>query len=196
MRQTEQVGTLDMSKAARERETPIVVAASHADPIAVAVESEQRHDDEIQVARGNQTVGMYVRFGDFVSVSNQLITWLPAAEQQPSMKKRVKYRQVAVLAECRGLLHERHGVDLTCAAKVPGKGFCPTKPGKLLYLPGNRGGSKCLRAIRQGKAYTFEVLAKCLQIVHAQRWVETFPACAGTCRHPRTVRFKWDRNGA
>lgn len=184
MCKADQIRMCSMLQAANECEAAIVVSAAHAEPVAVAVETEQRHDDQIQIACGDEIARARNRFRDTEAVWRQTVARPPAEKPEPARKKRVQYRQETLLVRLGSMLHEAHRTEFTLDTEVGGDALCANKSRMFQNQPCS--GSRCFgpRLCRKGEASMFEMLAEPLLISHWRSWVEASPACAGTRRHP------------
>jgi hypothetical protein len=63
-----------------KREAAVVEAAPHAQAMTAVIEAEQRNDDKIQSARGNQRPPVREGFGDIEAIASQPITRPPPVE--------------------------------------------------------------------------------------------------------------------
>ena len=183
MRKAEQEGSCNVFAGTFECEAAVVVAATHAQAMAAIVETEQRHDHQVEVACGDQVVGADLRFGDAEAVAYQRVARVPAAEQQPAAAKRVQYRQVTRLAVGRGTLEQRHRVEFSPDTEIPGDPVCTNETGIFQDLLQRSSLGLRPRLCREGETNSFEMLAECLAF-HTWGRVATFPACAGTRRCP------------
>ena len=94
------------------------------------------------------------------------------------------------------MLEQRHRIQLTPATHIAGD---PSRtPEKRMLQDARHCGAFGSRSLVSGEVATgvSQLLAESLSIAHGSIREATFPACVGTRRYPRTVRFKWDRNGA
>jgi len=85
-------------QAASECETAVIVSAAHAESMTIAVEPEQWHDDEVELACGKQFVRVGLWFWNTETVISQRIAWSPATEPQLPGTKRMQNGQVAFLS--------------------------------------------------------------------------------------------------
>jgi len=82
------------------------------------------------------------------------------------------------------MLYQSHRAEFALATEVGGDAFGTTVTGMFQHLLHGCASSFGSFFCRQSEAYFFELLAERLLVCHWRRWVEAFPACAGTCRHP------------
>ena len=118
MREAEQTWSGDMRMPLSECECPIVITATHAEPVAVIIEAEQGHDHQVELAGRDQATAAGQWFGNAEAVVVQSVTGSPVTEPQLAMSQGVQHRQVEFLAWIIDPVQQRHGIDFAIAAEI------------------------------------------------------------------------------
>jgi hypothetical protein len=144
VREADEPRPLPIAAAAQERETAIIEARPHADPVTVVIESDQGHQDKIK-AMGRQDLPVAAGgFGDAVPVWAQWLAGSMANEPKPSGGMAAQHGQVPApvaveslnegprveLAACRDIKRDPASRTAESTANEPG---CDS-PGMLLLL--------------------------------------------------------------
>ena len=95
--QAQQIGTPNVTQAAYEGKTAVVVPATHAESVALIVEAEQGNDHEVELPRAVMSAAAQPGLGYVEPVTDQSIAGLPLTEPQPSRQERVQDRQETAL---------------------------------------------------------------------------------------------------
>src|SRR5690606_12198416 len=120
VRQPQQTGAWPVCAGPAVGEQAVVVAAAHAQAIAPGIDADQWHEHQIQPPGTDLPAGVGSRFTDAVSVGGPALARAQALEVHLIGWPAAQYRQVAVLAQFAGALHEQMRIDLAVVGQVEG----------------------------------------------------------------------------
>ena len=115
---TQHARFLPVTASVQKGEAAVIVAATHTEPVAICIETNQRCQYEVQRGRLDQSPAY--RFGNAVAVINQLIPRFEAGKPETTAIERSQYRQVDYLAERPETVHQWQRVHLAVGRQKPG----------------------------------------------------------------------------
>jgi hypothetical protein len=180
----DQAGTPPMVPMGEVAQGPIIVAAAHAQPVTVGVESDQGDQQEFKGPGEAQPAIASGRFRDAKAVQAHGVTRAVGKEPKPRVRVRAQDRELPDLAPGLGQVEQGSRVDLAIGGPVdtdppgPEKGLvsaqAPSKRPRMVTLLGGR------QATTQGAQPSAQGGRGIRLRDHAGRGMGTSPTCADT----------------
>ncbi len=115
-------------------EGAIVIAAAHAEPVALGIERHQRGADKVERAVRHHLLHVELRFGDAVTVAGHGAGGGVAQEEQMARGEGVQHRQVDLFLLGPQPVDGGQGVELAVVGQIEGDAFGRQDLGMLLEL--------------------------------------------------------------